>query len=67
MRWKRLLSLAYALLACYGAASSSEDFLFQVSTLKALQEVVFDGTATIGSLLSTETSDWEPSTGWMGR
>jgi acetolactate decarboxylase len=52
MRWKRLLSFAYALLVCCGAASSSsEDVLFQVSTLEALKEGVFDGAMTIGALL----------------
>jgi acetolactate decarboxylase len=52
MRWDWFSILASALLVCYGAASSSsEDVLFQVSTLEALKEGIFDGTTTIGALL----------------
>ena len=51
MRWDWISILAFALLVCWGAASSSsEDVLFQASTLDALKEGVFDGNTTIMDL-----------------
>jgi acetolactate decarboxylase len=52
MRWEWFAILSLALLVCHSAASpSTEDVLFQVSTLEALKEGIFDGTTGIGALL----------------
>lgn len=64
MRWDWFSILAFVLLVCCGAASSSsEDALFQVSTLDALNEGIFDGTATITDLKEHGDLGREPSTG----